>query len=49
MANIFELAKYGNKWAVYDKVTRTFSCIGSGKKNCEERVKQLNNLISVNR
>lgn len=40
----FELAKYRNKWAVFDNVTRTFAYIGMGKKFCEKKVKELNDV-----
>jgi len=39
---MFEAAKYGNKWAVFDTVSRTFSCIGYGKRFCEKKAKELN-------
>jgi len=40
--NDFEAAKYGNKWAVFDKVSRTFSFIGCGKRFCQKKAKELN-------
>ncbi len=44
MANqdLFEIAKYHKKWAVFCKTSRTFSFIGKGKKFCESKVKELN-------
>ena len=44
MINDFILAKYQNKWAVYDKVSRTFSFIGCGKKFCQQKVNELNKI-----
>lgn len=38
----FEAAKYENKWAVFDKVSKTFSFIGSGKRFCQQKAKELN-------
>ena len=38
----FEVAKYNGKWSIFDKISKTFSCIGMGKKYCTERVKELN-------
>jgi hypothetical protein len=38
----FEAAKYENKWAVFDKVSKTFSFIGSGKQFCVKKAKELN-------
>lgn len=40
--NDFEAAKYGNKWAVFDKVSKTFSFIGCGKRFCQKKAKELN-------
>jgi len=42
MKTSFEAAKYGNKWGVFDKVSKTFSFIGSGKRFCEKKAKELN-------
>lgn len=41
MGTIYEAAKYQGKWAVYDKVSRTFSHIGKGKKFCIAKAKEL--------
>lgn len=38
----YDLAKYKGKWSVYDKVTRTYSFIGKGKKFCKRKVLSLN-------
>lgn len=43
MAQFYEVAKYQNKWSVFDRESRTFSFIGKGKKFCENKVKELNN------
>lgn len=42
MKESFEAAKYGNKWAVFDKVSKTFSSIGAGKRFCQKKAKELN-------
>lgn len=42
MSNDFESAKYGRFWAVYDRVSRTFSNIGMGKKFCQKKAQELN-------
>lgn len=42
MKTSFEAAKYENKWAVFDKISKTFSFIGSGKWFCEKKAKELN-------
>lgn len=42
MSDNWELAKYGNKWAVFDRVSRTFSHIGEGKRFCQNKAKELN-------
>lgn len=43
MEIFFEAAKYGNKWGVFDRVSRTFSHIGKGKRFCENKSRELNN------
>lgn len=42
MEKIFIAAKYQNKWAVLDLVSRTFSHIGLGKRFCEKKALELN-------
>ena len=42
MREDYELAKYQGKWAVYDKVSRTFSWIGKGKRFFMRKVLSLN-------
>ncbi|SEA79770.1 hypothetical protein SAMN04487851_11463 [Prevotella sp. tc2-28] len=44
MEKSFETAKYHNKWVVFDKVSRTFTDIGKGRKFCEKRVLELNSI-----
>lgn len=44
----FELAKYKGKWAVFDRVSRTFSFIGKGKQFCKRKVMSLNNELDSN-
>lgn len=45
MKRIFEAAKWNrNVWAVFDKVTRTFSYIGERKSFCEKKAEELNRL-----
>lgn len=41
----FEAAKYNGKWSVFDKVSRTYSNIGVGKKKATEKAKELNQPI----
>lgn len=48
MRPIFELAKYHNKWAVFDNVTRTFAYIGMGRKFCKMKVNELNSYETKN-
>ena len=43
MKGLFVAAKYENKWAVFDKTSRTFSHIGKGKIFCEKKARELNN------
>ena len=43
MKELFVAAKYENKWAVFDKTSRTFSHIGKGKIFCEKKARELNN------
>ena len=38
----FELAKYGGRWAVFSRISRTYDFIGKGKKFCINKVKELN-------
>jgi hypothetical protein len=43
MKMIYEAAKWDRRvWAVFDKVTRTFSYIGKGKSFCEKKAEELN-------
>lgn len=42
LADNWELAKYRNKWAVYNRTSRTFSYIGEGKRFCQNKAKELN-------
>lgn len=42
LADNWELAKYRNKWAVYNRTSRTFSHIGKGKRFCQNKAKELN-------
>lgn len=42
MRPVFELAKYKGRWAVYGTGCRLFFFIGMGKKFCEKKVKELN-------
>lgn len=42
MKDDFEAAKYGRFWAVFEKVSRTFSYIGMGKKFCKKKAQELN-------
>lgn len=44
----FELAKYKGKWAVFDRVSRTFSFTGKGKRFCKRKVMSLNNELDSN-
>ena len=44
----FELAKYKGKWAVFDRVSLTFSFIGKGKRFCKRKVMSLNNELDSN-
>jgi len=44
----YELAKYQGNWAVYDKVSRTFSFIGKGKRFCMRKVESLNQYLHEN-
>lgn len=45
MSTKFEVAKYNGKWAVFAKASRTFSDIGRGRKLCQQRVLELNNIV----
>ena len=41
----WEAAKWDRRiWAVFDNVSRTFSYIGKGKRFCEKKAKELNEL-----
>ena len=42
MNTIYEPAKYHNKWAVFDRVSRLFFYVGKGKKFCTEKARELN-------
>lgn len=42
MNTIYEPAKYHNKWAVFDRVSRLFFYVGKGKKFCTEKAEELN-------
>ena len=42
METIWEPAKYHNKWAVFDRVSRLFFYVGKGKKFCTEKARELN-------
>lgn len=42
METIWEASKWHNKWAVFDRVSRTFSFVGKGKKFCTEKAMELN-------
>lgn len=42
MNTIWEPAKYHNKWAVFDRVSRLFFYVGKGKKFCTEKARELN-------
>lgn len=44
----YELAKYQGKWAVFDRLSRTFSFIGKGKRFCQRKVMSLNNKLDSN-
>ena len=44
MSTKFEVAKYNGKWAVFDKVSRTYTYIGKGRKFCENKSSELNNV-----
>ena len=41
----FILTKYKNKWAVLDSRTGVYYFIGCGKRYCEKRCRELNELI----
>ena len=45
MREDYELVKYQGKWAVYDKVSRTYSYVGCGKRECMRKVSQLNDRL----
>jgi hypothetical protein len=54
MNTIWEPAKYHNKWAVFDRVSRLFFYVGKGKKFCTEKARELNkehadNIMSTNK
>lgn len=42
METIWEPAKWHNKWAVFDRVSRLFFYVGKGKKFCTEKARELN-------
>lgn len=45
MQRVYEVAKYDRRvWSVFNKVTRTFSYIGKGKRYCEEKANELNSI-----
>ena len=45
MKQNYEATKWnGRIWAVFDKVSRTFYFIGKGKRFCEKKAKELNEL-----
>ena len=44
MAKIYEVCKYGNEWAIFNKNTKTYDLFGN-KKIMETRAKELNKLF----
>ena len=42
---VFIVEKYKNKWAVLDTVSRVWYFIGAGRKTCEKKAKELNELL----